>query len=130
MNMHASISAASAARLPANQRPGYAAKMLELFIKLDALRREYCPMEDDTMDAITEATFAVGRSVIDAPAIDEATIATKFKYAALLIEDPDGLMTQERNALDRALHDLAGMRNAEWNAMCGKDHPWYREVNQ
>ena len=118
--------AAFAAHIPADRRPGYAAKMLELLLRLESLRQEFSPTPDDIMDLLTNVQFHVGRAIIEAPAIYEATIATKFRYAALLIEDPIGLMADEPLALDRALHDLAGMRNAEWNEMCGKDHPWYR----
>lgn len=128
MNAHPRIPAATAAALPTDHRPGYAAKLLELFLKLNALRHEFEPLDDDLMDMLTNAQFAAGRALIDAPAIDEATIAAKFRYAALLIEDPDGIMAHEAVALDRARHDLIGMRNAEWNAMVGRDHPWYQEV--
>lgn len=117
-------------RIPRELRPGYAAKLLELFVRLEAMRHEFEPLSDDLMDRLTLTQLAAGKALIDAPAIDEATIAVKFRYAALLIEDPDGPMMHESPVLDRALHDLAGMRNADWNEMVGHGHRWYREVSQ
>jgi hypothetical protein len=128
MNMHASIPATPAARIPEEHKPGYAARMLELFIKINAIRHDFLSMPDEAMDKLTDAMFAVGRAIVDAPPIDEDALAAKFKYAALLIEDPDADLDEAPSLIDRLLTDLAGMRHAEWQAMTREGHPWHHGV--
>ncbi|KAF5887450.1 hypothetical protein [Rhizobium sp. PEPV16] len=106
----------------------FTGRMLALHAEIVRLRSLCVPMPDDAMDALGDAAASIRKAIIDAPITSEADIANKFRLAVILIEDPDGDMSDEPMAVRQALFDLIGFRNDLWNADfgTGTGHPFYR----
>lgn len=108
------------ATLPANAEgmpESFISRMTRLYIELDTIGSRVGNMPDDAMDHITEAAGIVRRAVIEAPVKTEADIAGKFRFAAMLIEDPHGIICDEEEAAVIAVRELLKFREAEWAAM-------------
>ncbi|MNV90316.1 hypothetical protein D3C71_1846910 [compost metagenome] len=71
-------------------------------------------MPDDAMDHITEAASIVRRAVINAPVKSEGDVACKLRFAAMLVEDPHGIICDEEEAAVNAVRDLIDLREEQW----------------
>ncbi|UXT48814.1 hypothetical protein FY136_05985 [Agrobacterium tumefaciens] len=106
--------------LPANAEvmpESFISRMTRLFMELHTIGERVGEMPDDAMDHITEAAGIVRRAVIEAPVKTEADIAGKFRFAAMLIEDPHGIICDEEEAAAIAVRELFKFREDEWAAM-------------
>ncbi|MFK3688890.1 hypothetical protein ACI2J4_01255 [Agrobacterium tumefaciens] len=95
----------------------FISRMTRLYIELDTIGSRVGNMPDDAMDHITEAAGLVRRAVIEAPVKTEADIAGKFRFAAMLIEDPHGIICDEEEAAAIAVRELFKFRREEWETM-------------
>lgn len=105
------------AKLPANAEgmpESFISRMTRLYIELDTIGERVGEMPDDAMDHITEAASIVRRAVINAPVKSEADVACKLRFAAMLIEDPHGIICDEEEAAVNAVRDLIDLREKEW----------------
>ncbi|MGG6895798.1 hypothetical protein [Rhizobium sp. BR 315] len=107
----------------------YIGRMIGLHAAIDALGAEFCPMPDEAMSALTEASMLISKAIIAAPVTSEADIANKFRFAAALIECPHGLMADEPAAVFGALADLARFRNGESLEIFGEPDCWYGHIS-
>ncbi|MBP2570220.1 hypothetical protein G6M85_13505 [Agrobacterium tumefaciens] len=108
------------ATLPANAQgmpESFISRMTRLYIELDTIGSRVGNMPDDAMDHITEAASIVRRAVINAPVKSEGDVAGKFRFAAMLIEDPHGIICDEEEAAAIAVRQLFKFREDEWAAM-------------
>ncbi len=108
------------ATLPANAEgtpESFISRMTRLYIELDTIGSRVGNMPDDAMDHITEAAGIVRRAVIKAPVKSEGDIACKLRFAAMLVEDPHGIICDEEEAAVIAVRELLKFREAEWAAM-------------
>lgn len=92
----------------------FISRMTRLYIEINGLGERVGEMPEDAMDCITDASIIVSRSIINAPVKTEADIAGKLRFAAMLVEYPDGVMAAEETAAQRAVDDLIQFREAEW----------------
>ncbi len=95
----------------------FISRMTRLYVELDTIGSRVGTMPDDAMDHITEAAGIVRRAVIEAPVNTEADIAGKFRFAAMLIEDPHGIICDEEEAAVTAVRELFRFREEEWAAL-------------
>ncbi|WP_421367058.1 hypothetical protein [Agrobacterium tumefaciens] len=95
----------------------FISRMTRLYIELDTIGSRVGNMPDDAMDHITEAAGIVRRAIIGAKVNTEADIAGKFRFAAMLIEDPHGIICDEEEAAVIAVRELLKFREDEWAAM-------------
>lgn len=103
-------------------------RMIGLHAAIDALGAEFCPMPDEAMSALTEASMIISKAIIVAQVTSETDIANKFRFAAALIECPHGLMADEPAAVFGAFADLARFRNEESLEIFGKTDRWYGQT--
>ncbi|MDH0115061.1 hypothetical protein N7379_11295 [Rhizobium pusense] len=104
------------ATLPANAEgmpESFISRMTRLYIELDTIGSRVGNMPDDAMDHITEAAGIVRRAVIKAPVKSEGDIACKLRFAAMLVEDPHGIICDEEEAAVNAVRDLIDFREEE-----------------
>ncbi len=95
----------------------FISRMTRLFMELHTIGERVGEMPDDAMDHITEAAGIVRRAVIEAPVKTEADIAGKFRFVAMLIEDPHGIICDEEKAAAIAVREFFKFREDEWAAM-------------
>ncbi len=103
--------------LPANAEgmpESFISRMTRLYIELDTIGSRVGNMPDDAMDRITDAASIVRRAIIGAPVKTEADIAGKFRFAAMLIEDPHGIICDEEEAAAIAVRELFRFREEQW----------------
>ncbi|MBP8937834.1 hypothetical protein YA62_004525 [Agrobacterium sp. LC34] len=95
----------------------FISRMTRLYIELDTIGSRVGTMPDDAMDHITDAASIVRKAIIEAPVKTENDIAGKFRFAAILIEDPHGIICDEEDAAAIAVRELFKFREEEWAAM-------------
>lgn len=92
----------------------FISRMSRLYIELDTIGSRVGNMPDDAMDHITEAASIVRRAVINAPVKSEGDVACKLRFAAMLVEDPHGIICDEEEAAIVAVNQLVKFREEEW----------------
>jgi len=107
--------------LPANAEgmpeESFLSRMTRLYVELNTIGDRCGEMPDSAMDCITEAASIVRRAVIDKVAKSEGDIACKLRFAAILVENPHGVLCDEEEAAVNAVRDLVDFREdqrAEW----------------
>ncbi|KAA3531255.1 MULTISPECIES: hypothetical protein [Agrobacterium] len=92
----------------------FVSRMTRLYVELNTIGERVGEMPDDAMDCITEAASIVRQAVIKAPVKSESDIACKFRFAAILVENPHGVLYDEEEAAAIAVRELFKFREEQW----------------
>lgn len=95
----------------------FISRMTRLFVELNTVGDRVGEMPDEAMDLITEAAGIVCKAVVAAPVATESDAAGKLRFAAILVENPHGVLCIEEEAAVTAVSDLIEFRENEWSQM-------------
>lgn len=107
--------------LPANAEgtpeETFISRMTRLFVELNTIGDRVGEMPEDAMDLITEAAGIVCKAVVSAPVETQGDVAGKLRFAAILVENPHGVLCIEDEAAHTAVSQLIAFRATEWASM-------------
>lgn len=95
----------------------FVARMTRLYIELSTIGDRVGEMPDEAMDLINEAASIVCAAVVAAPVATQGDVAGKLRFAAILVENPHGVLCIEDEAVCTAVSQLQAFRAGEWSAM-------------
>lgn len=95
----------------------FISRMTRLYVELNGIGERVGEMPDEAMDLITEAVGIVCKAVVHAPVETQSDAAGKLRFAAILVENPHGVLCIEETAAVTAVSDLIEFRESEWSQM-------------
>lgn len=95
----------------------FISRMVRLYIELNTIGERVGEMPEEAMDLITEAAGIVCKAVVAAPVETQSDVAGKLRFAAVLVENPHGVLCIEDEAARTAVSQLIAFRASEWSSM-------------